>query len=53
MKKYIQPTTKSMIYNCQPFALVISDKPGYGDGMSNEGTFENDGALPTSKSVWD
>ena len=53
MKKYIQPTIKSMRLSSGEIALVISDKPGYGDGMTNEGTFENDGALPTTKSVWE
>ncbi len=52
MKKYIQPTSKLMTFSSGPFALVISDKPGYGDGMTNEGTFEND-ALPKSKNVWE
>lgn len=52
MNKYIQPTTKSMRYSSMPFALVISDKPGYGDGMSNEGTFD-EGTLPKTKSVWE
>jgi hypothetical protein len=53
MKKYIQPTTKSMRYSSGEIALIISDRPGYGDGMTNEGTFENEGALPQTKSVWD
>ncbi len=53
MKKYIQPTTKSMRYSCGPFALVISDKPGFGDGMTNEGTFEDQNAMPQAKSVWE
>ncbi|MBR5084210.1 MAG: hypothetical protein IKX33_06380 [Prevotella sp.] len=52
MKKYIQPTIMSMSYSCESLALVVSDTPGNGDGMTNEDTFEEENDMPTSNSVW-
>ena len=53
MKKYIQPTIKSMKVKTMQ-TLVLSDKEGYGGPMGNEGTFdEYDNALPSAKNVWE